>query len=172
MCVLIVNPAENSSRGINLRIDNIPLYSVCSISLNNKIPRSLEFCDATSGESTSKPARGGENDIILNLQIVSELMSIIIDIQQNNDTDSILEKIIDSEEIYKLIIKMFMTEYGYVRYDYDEEHCNGNFHPLNHLDVNFSSNAQYKLGLENRINLDTFIDILDLKTNCYFFNKD
>ena len=113
-----------------------------------------------------------ENDIIFNFQIVSELMSIIIDIQQNNDIDSILGKIIDSEEIYRLIIKMLKTEYGYVRYDYDQENCNGNLHPLNHLDVNFSSNVQYKLGLENTINLDTFIDILDLKTDCYFLNKN
>lgn len=67
---------------------------------------------------------------------------------------------------------MLKTEYGYVRYDYDQEHCNGNLHPLNHLDVNFSSNVQYKLGLENTINLDTFIDILDLKTDCYFLNNN
>lgn len=68
----------------------------------------------------------------------------------------------------KMILRLFTTELGYIRYDYDEIHQNGNLHPLNHLDINYSSKGSYKLGLKKRIEIEEFLDILDVQTECRY----
>lgn len=64
-----------------------------------------------------------------------------------------------------------MFECGYLRYDYDVEYQNGHIHPINHLDVNYSVGSTFKLGFQDIITIEDFIDILDLKTNCHYLNK-
>lgn len=124
------------------------------------------FCEKRNEEYIIR-----SNDKILTPKIISDLMSIALEIKNNKDIDSILERIIDTENIYEIIKKLFISEYGYIRYDYDPEHFIENIHPLNHLDVNCSNNNQYKLGLERNINVEKFIDILDLNTDCYFIKE-
>lgn len=65
------------------------------------------------------------------------------------------------EEIWDFIKEICFLEYGYLRYDYDPEHENGNFHPLNHLDINYSNRTTFKLGLSKEIATQEFIEILD-----------
>lgn len=57
-------------------------------------------------------------------------------------------------------------EWGYVRFDYDPVHSNGQLHPASHLDVNFSRSFSYKLGLKERIDVDALISIIRSDTNC------
>jgi len=71
----------------------------------------------------------------------------------------------------KLLNHMFFQEDGYLRFDYDEENCNGHLHPLNHLDVNYSNSSTFKLGIKSRINFHTFWDILRSDTNCFYLEK-
>lgn len=76
-----------------------------------------------------------------------------------------------NEEIDKcfgLILRLMSMELGYIRYDYDPEHVNGNLHPLHHLDINYSSKGTYKLGIKKKINEGEFVDMLDTKTECRF----
>lgn len=72
------------------------------------------------------------------------------------------------ERCWSLLMRMFSLELGYIRYDYDPEHTNGDFHPLHHLDVNYSSKCTYKLGLRERISIDDFTDLLDVQTRCKY----
>lgn len=51
-----------------------------------------------------------------------------------------------ADSLWSIISYLFTTEDSYVRYDYDEEHVEMN-HPLNHLDVNYSTYGTYKIGL-------------------------
>lgn len=67
-----------------------------------------------------------------------------------------------------MILRMFTTESGYIRYDYDAEHQDGVQHPLNHLDINYSTKCTYKLGLNKRMIMDEFVDLLDVQTDCRF----
>lgn len=71
----------------------------------------------------------------------------------------------------KLLNHMFFQEDGYLRFDYDEENCDGHLHPLNHLDVNYSNSSTFKLGIKSRINFHTFWDILRSDTNCFYLEK-
>lgn len=72
------------------------------------------------------------------------------------------------EKCWKILFRLLFDELGYIRYDYDEEHQNGDLHPLNHLDINYSSKCTYKLGLKRRIRIEEFTDLLDVETECRF----
>ncbi|MCI8669395.1 MAG: hypothetical protein HFI34_07735 [Lachnospiraceae bacterium] len=114
----------------------------------------------------------------LNDRMISLLISIF---QQENLWGSSLEKamdiIIDSAEeyeysdidtIWKLIIKLWHMEDGYIRYDYDPVNEDGDIHPLYHFDINYSSAATYKIGLNNPIKVNDFQNILNIKTKCSY----
>lgn len=77
---------------------------------------------------------------------------------------------IQPEILWKLIKKLFLFEIGYLRYDYDEKHENGKLHPLNHLDINYDSNSTYKIGLNDKINIEHLIDIVDINSECSFLD--
>jgi hypothetical protein len=66
-------------------------------------------------------------------------------------------------------------EDGYIRYDMNEvgykeakEKGFEHRHPLNHLDVFYTSKATFKLGLKKAIINDEFIDYLNIKTDCKY----
>lgn len=94
------------------------------------------------------------------------------------DLDTDLMQIMESFEmkpnkdlVWEILKKLLVFESGYLRYDFDEEHEDGKLHPLNHLDINYSSDGTYKIGLNNTIDSETFIDILDINTDSYFISK-
>ena len=68
------------------------------------------------------------------------------------------------DNIWRILFKLWYMEDGYIRYDYDPVHENGRIHPLYHLDVNYSSNLTYKIGLKDALNMDAFQNFLDIKT--------
>lgn len=109
-------------------------------------------------------------DIEINEEIISHLLKIMNSIE-NGSPSEVLETMIDYVDIFGLLFKLLTYEYGYIRYDHDKKHVNGNMHPLNHLDINYLGTSQYKLGLYNKIRTNEFIDILDLNTECYFLDK-
>jgi len=100
-----------------------------------------------------------ENHGILDLE--SELIHIMdsFDMKPNKD------------KIWGILKKLLVFEAGYLRYDYDEVRQNGRLHPLNHLDINYSSDSTFKIGINNIINSNIFIDILDINTNSYFISE-
>ena len=44
-------------------------------------------------------------------------------------------------------------------------------HPVNHYDVNYENSSTYKVGLNNKIGMDEFIDLLNVETDCHFLSK-
>ncbi|MCE7038617.1 hypothetical protein [Bacillus cereus] len=109
------------------------------------------------------------------------LKSIFVDLIEDEnsyslmDLDSDIEKIMDSfdkhyekNRLWSVMKYLIEFEVGYLRLDYDEERENGLLHPLNHLDINYSTEVTYKIGLNSKMNVGEIIDILDLNTNCSF----
>lgn len=127
-------------------------------------------------------------DIMDDFQIDNKLISIMKGIAENIDiTNCSMEELFDciwtdnyDEDItekeieccFNIIMRILASEIGYIRFDYDPVHENGNMHPLNHLDVNYSGRCTYKLGLKNRICMEEFIDILDVGTKCDYVVRD
>lgn len=71
-------------------------------------------------------------------------------------------------DFWCLFRDLLMLEDGYVRYDHDELRKNGNLHPVDHLDIFYSSGNTFKLGLGGRISADILTDMLNLSSDCHF----
>lgn len=121
-------------------------------------------------------------DSITDLEINEKMISLLISIfAKKGVLDNSLEMAFDYiielaneydynniDNIWKILFKLWYMEEGYIRYDYDLIHENGKLHPVNHLDINYSSGCQYKIGLKRNIILDEFKSILDIKTDCAY----
>lgn len=81
----------------------------------------------------------------------------------------IIEESLEKEEFWLFFKSLLTFEDGYLRYDLDNsERTDAVFHPLNHIDIFYSSSNSFKIGLESGININKFIDILDYKKPCRF----
>lgn len=113
--------------------------------------------------------------------MLSLLISIFEkNINQEESLENTVDHIIDSandyeykniDDIWKLVVKLWYMEEGYIRYDYDAVHENGKMHPLYHLDVNYSSGASYKIGLYHELQIEEFKEILDITTDCLYLSS-
>lgn len=83
----------------------------------------------------------------------------VLDFWQYLDEEDLDEEELDI--ISRLIIKLLLTEYGYVRYDDDEEHKKDKIHPRYHLDINCTNSCTYKLGLQKSIDFEWLKDCLN-----------
>lgn len=120
------------------------------------------------------------------INIDGQVISNVISTLKCKEFDShcsleFVEPITDYEEInnsfWVFFKDLLLMESGYIRYDYDIETYNKfkeenreHEHPLNHFDIFYSSNTTFKIGLRNKLNVEDFIDILDLKTNCKYIS--
>ncbi len=121
-----------------------------------------------------------DNEFEIDTQILSYITS-----STNNNNLSSIDKI--SEELYervfdenndediinlyynrciRVISKLLSFEIGYLRCDYDDITPDEEVHPLNHIDVNFTTSATYKLGLSDKITPEKLIDLIDGYTKC------
>lgn len=66
-------------------------------------------------------------------------------------------------------LNYFFLKMAIFRYDCDVANENGAVHPLHHYDVFYSSNSTFKIGLKNELEKETLIDLLQIETNCHFF---
>lgn len=119
----------------------------------------------------------GISKIKIDSLIISKIINILNDFSsENEDIYEFLSQFDDGDnneevldKIWKIFKKVLFSESGYLRYDYDEEHENANIHPLNHYDIYYTNGNTFKIGLNDKIDLKKFIDLLDLETDCHFF---
>jgi hypothetical protein len=107
----------------------------------------------------------------INSKSISSVISIIEDSSFKLNpslTDYYMES--DTAQVVGITIleEIFQSEPAYIRYDNDPVNENGKLHPLNHLDVNYSSYGTYKIGLEKEIEIVSFDDVLNIRTDCSF----
>ncbi len=115
-------------------------------------------------------------NITLDSKIISETISISKEFEKNNSSLINTYLSIDSEEwkvnplddAFSLFEWLLTTEASYIRYDYDKKNEKGEFHPLHHLDINFSQRGAYKIGLEQSMPAPHFVDMLDITKECFF----
>lgn len=148
------------------------------------------FFESTSGEklySVSFPFKLKEEDEqrvfrtrgnhLLNSKTTSEILAIVADRSTLEQTDfygfieTIEEFSADEVSTWGLLRELMLAEDGYIRYDWDVTRKDGAKHPEFHFDVSYSSEATYKIGVSSPINQSTFIDMLDLETDCHFLTS-
>ena len=117
-----------------------------------------------------------KSDIEVTSQLISKVISIIKcdEFKEQCGLDFIMP-ICDAEDdcdenFWEFLRELLLMEDGYIRYDYDEEHQDENFHPLNHYDLFYSSKATFKIGLNGELSYDNFLDFLDINSNCKYLH--
>ena len=110
----------------------------------------------------------------VNSQLIAKVISIIkCDEFKAQCSLDFVEPICDIEDdcdenFWIFLRELLLMEDGYIRYDYDYEHTNGDLHPLNHYDLFYSSKATFKIGLSNKLNEKEFVDLLDINSDCKY----
>lgn len=109
-------------------------------------------------------------------KVTSDVLRVISEWEANNHSShKLLDALIDQSALRPSFLPFYMgllhSEDGYIRYDHDEEHEDGRMHPLDHLDLFYSSGNTFKLGLYEEIKHQPFINMLDLLSSCDFLEK-
>ena len=81
-------------------------------------------------------------------------------IRENNINDESAER-----DLSIILLYLLNIEPGYLRYDKDEEHKNGDLHPEHHFDMFYSNSTKLKIGLKKGIDMKEFVDFLDIETD-------
>lgn len=107
------------------------------------------------------------------VKIDHDIISKIIYIVKNNgfmseDIYTFLEIFENDLNYWAILRDLMLMEDGYIRYDIDEEHSDAKKHPLHHCDIFYSNGNTCKFGLDKPLNEPNFIDLLNVRTNCYF----
>jgi len=111
----------------------------------------------------------------LDFQNISAIIAIL-DNDQFRHNPSLISFSLEPQSIeysgIPILEEIFRFEPSYVRYDYDNTNEGGKFHPLNHLDINYSQSGTFKLGLPNVITETYFENLQDTNKQCsYIIDK-
>lgn len=125
-----------------------------------------------------------KNLIDINSKTISDLLSIINDDRFNSAVCIDFAEPIDTLEaeydsnLWILLKDLLMMEDGYLRFDKDsegyskaKEQGKEHTHPEHHIDVFYSNQNTFKIGLEKTILYDNFVDYLDNQTDCMYLKK-
>jgi len=108
---------------------------------------------------------------VLDFKSISAVLSII-ESEEFKINPSLIDLYIEPHSISPsgmfLLEELFQAEPSYIRYDNDPDRENGRIHPINHLDINYSSYGTYKIGLNNVITSDFFENTLRITTECKY----
>lgn len=89
--------------------------------------------------------------------------------ERDNDLNSEYSQV-TLDASYYLIKHIIYSESSYLRYDYDPKHADGNKHPKHHLDINYSKDGSYKIGIISRArttDINYIMDLLSKESDCH-----
>ena len=83
-----------------------------------------------------------------------------------------VSRIIELNLYPQTLLYLLSFESGYLRYDHDEDENREDpiLHPVDHIDLFYSSNSTFKIGLQDRIDVDDLKSILSINEKCYSIN--
>lgn len=113
------------------------------------------------------------------LNFDSKTISNVLELSNNSEVSiglnaidfvSAIERVVGSDERYlPLLLDLFRSEDGYIRYDDDEVGGLGkDNHPQHHYDIFYSNHSTFKIGLQKEIDNDTLIELIDKNKKCHF----
>jgi len=125
-----------------------------------------------------------KSSIEVNSQLISKVISIIkCDEFKAQCSLDFATPICDAEQdcdenFWEFLRELLLMEDGYIRYDFDQKEYDKaikrgeqDMHPLNHYDIFYSNSATFELGFEKRLELEKFIDMLDITTDQFFVKE-
>ena len=119
-----------------------------------------------------------ERDLVLTTSIISKCVEFANSISQKKNPTKIIDiaKSIDSIDVegrnaFDLLEYLLLVEPCYLRFDNDPQHAKRYLHPKSHLDINFSVDGTYKIGVFEQLKIDDLKDVFEKTTNCWFAIK-
>ncbi len=89
--------------------------------------------------------------------------------QPTGQSSSSVDRVV--KEVMRLYLELLILEDGYIRFEEDETREHPKIHPRFHFDIFYTNGATFKLGASNKTTLSSFIDLLNLKTECFYLQK-
>ena len=116
-----------------------------------------------------KDGSGIEIDSVMSSKLISFFSKQgVMNCDINDLDDYVSDVFYDSESVFPLILNLMSFEEGYLRFDNDPDNFKEGIHPLNHLDVCYSSSSTYKIGVYEEPSYDFMHDLLNLKVRSKF----
>lgn len=116
--------------------------------------------------------------IDLNSKLSSEVIAALStsdsfsNVQVLGFADEIMNISDDPDTLWVALSELINSDDGYLRFDHDPDREDGNLHPLNHIDIFLSQSATFKLGLKERLEIDTLSDLLNVRTDCHYLARE
>lgn len=121
-----------------------------------------------------------KNRLDIDSQNISTLLSILKSPSMNSENClDFIDPIVNYEQsLWTTLRDLLISEDGYIRYDRDEngyteakakkeEHR----HPLNHIDLFYTNQVTFKLGLNEKYVDTDLLDMMNTNTNCKYLNN-
>ena len=128
-----------------------------------EVEGTLEFgapsCPVVDSKVTSDIISLINTNDVLNKRSVSEFADPLLEIYGEQDV------------IWELLRDLMIADDGYLRIDHDPTNVNGNVHPLDHIDIFYSQSATFKIGLRARFSIESFHDLMNIRTDCFFLGS-
>lgn len=130
--------------------------------------------------SASETSINYKNGFEIDSQTISTLLSILKSptISSNNCLEFIDPIINYEHNLWTILRDLLISEDGYIRYDKDlnsfreaQEKQQEHRHPLNHIDIFYTNQATFKLGLDEEYIEKDLIDTMNTNTNCKYLNS-
>ncbi|MGM9847446.1 MAG: hypothetical protein ACI31F_05795 [Muribaculaceae bacterium] len=150
---------------------------------NSKFPRCYIYFSPQKYMCFAFPFRYSEKDNVFyceSLKLDSEVISNALSLIDQSSSKTLIDLYnligddseIYNDTVYKLVERLALFEYGYVRFDDDSKHESGLIHPRMHLDLNYSQQVSFKLGLYKIPNQQEYEDIFNKSAKCAFVIKN
>lgn len=177
-----INTEETSLGKVILVIDKMSRLFFCR---KNK-SYSIVFPFMVNSDNSKLKFSFQKNGIELEVdhELISKFMTVIQNDSFHSNSSLDFADDIDfletnyNKNFWVFIRSLLLMEDGYIRYDVDpdgfknaKEKGKEHTHPLHHLDVYYTSNVTFKLGLEKEIDEDELVDCINIKTNCKYLKK-
>lgn len=174
---LIYSESNEIKSGLVIHIDKMSRIFYCE---ENKIHTfQLPFIVNTENENISFCYKDQTIDnktlaillsIFLKQTQITKSLDLALDIFMNTMEEFCVDNQYYSNYCWDLIIFLLSFEPGYLRYDHDShpDRMDPYMHPLDHLDLFYSSNNTFKIGLNSRINQNNLIDLMDINIECKY----
>jgi hypothetical protein len=121
-----------------------------------------------------------KNRLDIDSQNITTLLSILKSptINSENCLEFIDPIVSYDQNLWMTFRDLLILEDGYVRYDKDEDGFqkakkdgHENRHPLNHIDIFYTNQASFKLGLKQEYTDTDLIDLMERNTDCKYLNS-
>ncbi|EPO0042217.1 hypothetical protein ACUFBV_003978 [Vibrio harveyi] len=111
-------------------------------------------------------------DSRLSSQIISLLSDENFDSPNSLDFTYLLEETFgEADEVWAFVMELLSFEDGYLRFDHDPKNEDKRKHPLNHLDICYTTASTYKIGTYNKPCAKYMTSLLSNKVDSMYLER-